>query len=352
MNRRLFLLSASAVVTGCAPMVQLAGTPELGFGGPRLEADTFVSFDGGRMWLKRWLPAEEPTVVVAALHGMNDYSNAFHFAAPVWAEQGIATYAYDQRGFGRSPQRGVWGGEALMTEDLRVFVELLRREHPAATLVVAGESMGGAVAIAAFASSRPPAADRLVLMAPAVWGWSSQPLPFKTALWITAHLAGETVLKPPDWVVDRVHPSDNHEELVAMGRDPMMIWGARNDTLYGLVDLMQTAWESHRPDQGPGGLLLRRQRRGHSQGGGLQGRQSPQGVGPHGLLPPGLPPADPRPAAGGGDRRHPELHSRPGGAAAVGSAAHSAAGAFGNLIARFGLSGGLTERKPARTISP
>lgn len=244
MNRRLFLLAVSAAVTGCAPMIQVAGAPDLAFGGPALEEDTFVSFDGGRMGLKHWLPAGEPTVVVAALHGMNDYSNAFHFAAPVWAQQGIATYAYDQRGFGRSPGRGVWGGEALMTEDLRVFVALLRRRYPRAALVVAGESMGGAVAIAAFASDRPPAADRVVLMAPAVWGWAAQPLPYKTALWFTAHLAGETVIKPPAWVTDRVQPSDNHEELVAMGRDPMMIWGARNDTLYGLVDLMQTAWES------------------------------------------------------------------------------------------------------------
>ncbi len=244
MNRRLFLLSAGAAVTGCAPMVQMAGAPDLGFSGPRLEDDTFVSSDGGRMGLMRWLPAGEPTIVVAALHGMNDYSNAFHFAAPVWAEEGTATYAYDQRGFGRSPGRGIWAGEALMTEDLRVFVALLRQRHPAATLVVAGESMGGAVAIAAFASDRPPAADRLLLMAPAVWGWSAQPLPYKTALWFTAHLVGETVLKPPGWVTDRVHPSDNYEELVAMGRDPLMIWGARNDTLYGLVDLMQTAWES------------------------------------------------------------------------------------------------------------
>ncbi len=27
-----------------------------------------------------------------------------------------------------------------------------------------------------------------------------------------------------------------------MGRDPLMIWGARTDTLYGLVSIMQTAW--------------------------------------------------------------------------------------------------------------
>ncbi len=242
MNRRLFLLSGSAALAGCAPMVQLAGTPGSDFVGPRLEDDVFVSFDGARLGLTRWMTDGEPAVAVVALHGMNDYANAFHFAAPVWAGQGIATYAFDQRGFGRSPQRGVWGGEALMTEDLRTCVALVRRRHPAAAVVVVGESMGGAAAIAAFASDRPPAADRLVLMAPAVWGWSSQPLPYKTALWFTAHLAGETVLKPPSWVTDRVHPSDNYEELVAMGRDRLMIWGARNDTLYGLVDLMQSAW--------------------------------------------------------------------------------------------------------------
>jgi acylglycerol lipase len=112
------------------------------------------------MGLKRWLPEEEPTVVVAALHGMNDYSNAFHFAAPVWAQQGIATYAYDQRGFGRSPRSGGLGRRGA--DDRRpasVRRALLRQRAPGrAALVVAGESMGGAVAIAAFASR--PAAGR------------------------------------------------------------------------------------------------------------------------------------------------------------------------------------------------
>jgi alpha-beta hydrolase superfamily lysophospholipase len=34
---------------------------------------------------------------------MNDYAEAFTLAAPIWAEEGITTYAIDQRGFGRSP---------------------------------------------------------------------------------------------------------------------------------------------------------------------------------------------------------------------------------------------------------
>lgn len=245
MNRRLFLLCATAASTlgACAPMaLQSPLTPEAGFAGPRLEDDGFVSFDGARLGVTRWEAEGEPKVVLVGLHGMNDYANAFHMAAPAWAARGIATYAFDQRGFGRSVGRGIWAGRELMTEDLRVFVDLVKARHPGAPVVVAGESMGGAVAICAFASDRPPAADRLLLLAPAVWGWSSQPLPYKTVLWITARVTPDKPVEPPGWLTNTIHPSDNAEEMVAMGRDPLMIWGARPDTLSGLVDLMEAAW--------------------------------------------------------------------------------------------------------------
>jgi acylglycerol lipase len=49
--------------------------------------------------------------VIVALHGMNDYSNAFDAAgARIGPGEGITTYAYDQRGFGRAPQTGVVAG--------------------------------------------------------------------------------------------------------------------------------------------------------------------------------------------------------------------------------------------------
>ena len=232
-----------AFVAACAPMrMQQALTPGPGFTGPRLEQDRFVSFDGAKLGLTRWLPADEELwAVIVGVHGMDDYANAFHLAAPYWAAHGIATYAYDQRGFGRSPERGIWAGHALMTEDLRTIVALVRARYPHAIIAVAGESLGGAVAIEAFASDRPPAADRLVLLAPAVWGWSSQPLLYKTALTLAAHLAPSLVFTPPSFVTEHIQASDNVAELIAMGRDPLMIWGARSDTLYGLVNTMQRA---------------------------------------------------------------------------------------------------------------
>ncbi|MGH6970261.1 MAG: alpha/beta fold hydrolase, partial [Caulobacteraceae bacterium] len=148
----------------------------------------------------------------------------------------------DQRGFGRSPNRGVWGGDKLFVQDLRTFTALIRRKFPGAVVAVVGESLGGAVAIEAFASQRPPDADRLVLLAPAVWGWSSQPFAYKVALEVAAHLAPAKVFTPPAFVTDHISASDNVKELLAMGRDPLMLWGARSDALFGLVNTMQNAW--------------------------------------------------------------------------------------------------------------
>jgi acylglycerol lipase len=234
----LLLLLAAA----CAPVTQRPLTPTPDFAGPRLTDDAFISFDGARLGLSHWdVPGGQPWAVIVGVHGMDDYAGAFHLAAPVWVSQGIATWAYDQRGFGRSPERGVWAGDKLMTEDLRTFTALVRARYPHAVIAVVGESLGGAVAIEAFASDRPPDADRLVLLAPAVWGWSSQPLAYRIALAIAAHVAPAKVVTPPGFVTDRISASDNEAELIAMGRDPLLIWGARPDALYGLVDTMQHA---------------------------------------------------------------------------------------------------------------
>ncbi len=245
--RRLAILAFVATLTllaaACAPLSQHAGRPDLSFQGPRLEDSRFVSFDGTALGLQHWDASGEPWAVIVGLHGMNDYSSAFHLAGPYWAGQGITTYAYDQRGFGRSPERGVWGRRELMDEDLRTIVALVRQRHPHAIVAVAGVSMGGAVAIDAFASDRPPAADRLVLLSPAVWGWSAQPFLNRAALWLTAHTFRGAVVTPPDFLLRKIHATDNIEELRRMSRDPLQIWGARPDALYGLMQMMQRGWE-------------------------------------------------------------------------------------------------------------
>ena len=206
--------------------------------------------------------------MIVGVHGMNDYANAFHLAAPWWAEQGVTTYAYDQRGFGRSPGRGVWAGDDLMVEDLRTVTALVRRKYPDAPW-----SPWPARAWAAPWPPRPsprtgrPRPTGWCCCRPAVWGWSEQPLPNKTAAVVRRQLHGPQGLsRRRSWLTSKVSPTDNRDELIAMGRDPLMIWGARSDTLYGLVATdgarRRTTWA--RPSV-PTALPLRRPRPDHPQ---------------------------------------------------------------------------------------
>ncbi len=230
------------MLAACAPTLQRPATPEPGFSGPRLQDHDFVASDGTRLALTRWdARGGPPTAIIVGIHGMNDYAAAFHLAAPWWAARGVTTYAYDQRGFGRSPHRGIWAPDTLRIDDLRTLVALVRQSHPGVPVAVVGESLGGAVAIEAFASDHPPDADRLILAAPAVWGWTRQPLLNRSLLWLAEGVAPGHVFVPPSWLTSKIAASDNRDELIAMGRDPLMIRGARTDALYGLVTTMQHA---------------------------------------------------------------------------------------------------------------
>ena len=239
----------SLALSACAtPHLQGPLTPPLGFTGPRIEAGTlgrgaFVVQDGARLPYLRWSPegGQKPWAVIVALHGFNDHYASFRLAGPWWAMRGIETWAYDQRGFGLSPHRGEFAPESLTSADLRTIVSLVRAERPNALIVVAGESMGGSSTIAAFGGPTPPDADRVILLAPGVWGWTAQGPLSSSALWVAARVAGPRAVEAPEWAI-RDHPaSDNRVELFRNGRDPNSIISTRFDTLYGLVDLMQSA---------------------------------------------------------------------------------------------------------------
>lgn len=236
------------LTAACAtPHLQAPLTPPADFAGPRIEPGslgrgTFVVQDGAQLPYLKWTPQDqEPWAVIIALHGFNDHRASFRLAGPWWAERGIETWAYDQRGFGDAPHRGEFAPESLTSEDLRTVVALVRAQRPNALIAVAGESMGGATAIAAFGTDRPPAADRVALLAPAVWGWASQSPFNRAALWTAARLMGDKAVRPPSFAVRRIRASDNQAELVRMGHDPQVILGTRFDSLYGLVSLMETA---------------------------------------------------------------------------------------------------------------
>lgn len=202
---------------------------------------TFITRDGARLPLRRWLPDGEPKAVILGLHGFNDYSHAFAVPAAAWAKDGIATYAYDQRGFGAAPERGRWPGRAVLAADAAAACGILRRLYPGIPLYLMGESMGGAVAIVAMSgeSGAPiPDVDGVILAAPAVWGRATMDLAPRVALWIGVRLAPGLTLTGQSL---HILASDNIPMLRALGRDPLVIKETRVDTIWGLVNLMDAA---------------------------------------------------------------------------------------------------------------
>jgi alpha-beta hydrolase superfamily lysophospholipase len=225
-------LALSLALGACAPVVKTAGPPMTK---PRLEATQLVMPDGAGLPLRRWIPVEKPTAIILALHGFNDYSQAFVESGLDWEKLGIATFAYDQRGFGEAPDTGYWAGDEALVADLRTATGLLRAAYPGTPLYLLGESMGGAVIMAAAASDAPPPADGLILAAPAVWGRELQgPVP-SGLLWFFAHTMPWLRLSASEL---NIKPSDNIEMLRALGRDPRVIKDTRVDAIYGLVGLM------------------------------------------------------------------------------------------------------------------
>jgi alpha-beta hydrolase superfamily lysophospholipase len=224
------------LISGCAPVVQ---QPAPFDESPRLQSREFVTRDGVRLPLSTWLPEAAPRGAVIAVHGFNDYRAAFSLPGPYWAARGLAVYAYDQRGFGETPQRGVWPGAPLLVSDLQDLFELVRARHPGVPTFLLGDSMGAAVVLLAAADPHtPPGLAGIILNAPAAWGRETFNPLYRFVLWTAAHTV-------PWWEVTgsglKIRVTDNIEHLRAVSRDPLMIRETRIDALYGIVQLMGQA---------------------------------------------------------------------------------------------------------------
>lgn len=257
---------AATLLGACAAGGPLAMPPETGAGGAAARAiadtaadtipDTIPGADGAPLALSRWSPEHPPAAVILAVHGFGDYGpSTFGRAAGAWAAAGIATHAYDQRGFGRNPSRGFWPGAGALAADLVAVAGAVRARHPCVPLAVVGHSMGGGVALAAApALAARGLADGLVLAAPAIWGGDALNPIHRAAAWLTAATVPERRISGRGIV--RILPSDNLEMLRALGRDPRYLGPPSAREILGLVRIVDRAAEAAPRAALPALLLL------------------------------------------------------------------------------------------------
>lgn len=203
-----------------------------------LAPDVAVMADGYELPMSVWQAPGKPHAIVLALHGFNEYRASFAETGRYLASQGVTTYAYDQRGFGATEQRGIWPGSDRLREDAITVSQLLCKRYPEVPLYVLGESMGGAVTLDALQLYPDNCVTGVILVAPAVWGWQTMPAMQRALLNFMAHsFPGYTPTGEGLGIV----PSDNREMLVNKWRDPLVIKETRVDSIYGLTNLMESA---------------------------------------------------------------------------------------------------------------
>ena len=227
-------------VAGCAPTVIPAGKP---LHQPAIQDDRYVAADGTALKLAVWpatAGAEKlPKAVILGIHGFGDYRNAWQEPAKIWADEGITTYAFDQRGFGSSPTRGRWAGTPTMVQDIKAMVKLIGARHPGVPLYLAGESMGGALVLATAGPDTE--VEGLILVAPALRSRDTLGPLLTGGMTFLAHAVPWFPSGPTS--ID-FQPTDNPDTIEKMRKDPMILRNMRFDLGYGLLEAMDAAKEA------------------------------------------------------------------------------------------------------------
>jgi acylglycerol lipase len=170
----------------------------------------------GELRAYRTVPAQ-PRAVVLLLHGFAEHAGRHAATMEYFAQRGIAVYAYDHRGHGRSP-----GKRALVERfDAAVDTTLAMRrraaaEHPDLPLLLVGASMGGLMAICS-AQRDPLGLAGVVLISPALDAGGSTPRALRAMGKLIAKIAPSVPVASLD--------------LDALSRDPAVATAFRSDPL-------------------------------------------------------------------------------------------------------------------------
>ena len=187
----------------------------------RLER-SFEGVGGVRIVYDVWEPDDEdPRGVVVLCHGYAEHARRYDHVAQRFGESGLAVYALDLRGHGRSGGKRVYLRDiSEYTEDFHTLVGIAAGEYPDLKLVVLGHSMGGGI-VFAYGVEHPDDYAAMVLSGPAVDAQDGvSPMMVFVAKALGQLLPGLPVEQLPTDAVSR-----DPEVVAAYNADPMVHHG-------------------------------------------------------------------------------------------------------------------------------
>lgn len=111
-----------------------------------MKESTFEGVGGLKIFTRSWQPEANPRGVVVIVPGFNSHSGQYLWVGEQFAARGLATYAIDLRGRGRSEGER-WYIEKIedYTDDVATLVRRAKSENPGLPVFVLGHSAGGVV---------------------------------------------------------------------------------------------------------------------------------------------------------------------------------------------------------------
>ena len=126
-----------------------------------------TSADGTRLAYRAW-PHPQATHTFAVAHGLGEHSGRYEAFARAMGARGMATYAVDLRGHGKSDgQRGHVDSWNQWTDDIAAFVSLVEGQASGEVIPV-GHSFGGAAMLSAALAGKLKNARRFIVSSPAL----------------------------------------------------------------------------------------------------------------------------------------------------------------------------------------
>jgi alpha-beta hydrolase superfamily lysophospholipase/SAM-dependent methyltransferase len=132
--------------------------------------ETFTSWDGAELFYRAWIPAEVKKKALLLFHRGHEHSGRWSEFVETLGLPGVAIFAWDARGHGRSPgERGSAENFGTMVKDVDAFARHVVDHHGFAleNIIVLAHSVG-AVSVAAWVHDYAPPIRAMILATPAI----------------------------------------------------------------------------------------------------------------------------------------------------------------------------------------
>jgi len=182
----------------------------------------FKNSDNLKLFYYEWLPDNAIRGVVFVVHGIGEYSGRYRHVAEAFTSAGLATYAIDHRGHGKSDGDRIFFTDLQQfVDDLRQLFDMVKAQYPDKPLLMYGHSMGSLISLA-FALQYQAELGGLVLTGTAITGDLDQPAILKGIVMLVSRIAPKLRLSPvlPPQVL-----STDPFEVTKYANDPLVYHG-------------------------------------------------------------------------------------------------------------------------------